>query len=123
LNGKPSYGTGFCRGSETDSADTGKVLFGLDWGLTDRNSTFREDTVYYLRTDDGANIMVRAQGQGVNVHHSFDVANEKYTWLNNVVGYALGLPADAGVSLEVWQVNTSILVEHHTVVLLMRRNP
>lgn len=89
----------------------GKVNFGLDWGLVDSNGTWREDTVYFLQTDDGVNIMVRAQGQGANVHHRFEVAsNTTYYWLNNVVAYAMGTQVENGVILDVWQVCRSHLV-------------
>ena len=61
----------------------------------------------FLQTNDGANIFVIAKGQGDNVHHTFETGFEKYTWLNNVVGYARGRHDGGGVQLDVWQVGTN----------------
>jgi hypothetical protein len=58
----------------------GRVITGLDWGLTDSNAPFRQDTVYFLETVDKANIMVRAHGLGRNVHHTFGTSHPQYTW-------------------------------------------
>ncbi len=76
---------------------------GLDWGLTDTNATYREDTVYFLQTDDGANIMVTAKGLGINVHHTFETGDPRYAWLNYACGYAAGYGVLQGVGLDVYQ--------------------
>ncbi|OIW28766.1 hypothetical protein CONLIGDRAFT_617728 [Coniochaeta ligniaria NRRL 30616] len=81
----------------------GTVLMGLDWGLTDTNATYREDTVYFLQTEDGANIMVTAKGLGANVHHTFETGDPKYSWLNYACGYAVGYNISQGVGLDVYQ--------------------
>ncbi|KAK3377616.1 hypothetical protein B0H63DRAFT_221262 [Podospora didyma] len=81
----------------------GKALYGLDWGLSDFNGAFREDTVYYLQTDDGALIYVRANGIRKNVHHVFETSSVRYAWLNTAVGFAQGRQFKGGVGLDVWQ--------------------
>jgi hypothetical protein len=83
-------------------------MTGLDWGINDTNGIFREDTVYILQTTDGANIWVRAQGIGNNVHHTFQTGHANYSWLNNVIGYAAGARIKQGVRLDVWQVSRHI---------------
>ncbi|KAK0720964.1 hypothetical protein B0H67DRAFT_445344, partial [Lasiosphaeris hirsuta] len=83
----------------------GKALYGLDYGFTDGAGTFREDTVYYLETDDGALIYVRALGIGNNVHHTFETSAANYTWLNSAIAYARGRNYAGGVGLDVWAVS------------------
>ncbi|KAK3326867.1 hypothetical protein B0H66DRAFT_530856 [Apodospora peruviana] len=86
---------------------SGVALYGLDWGLTDNFGIFREDTIYYLQTADGALIMVRANGIGQNVHHSFETSSSKYSWLNGVIGYAAGRQVRGQVGLDVWQMGAA----------------
>ena len=84
------------------------MWLGLDWGINDANRAFREDTVYIMTTDDGADIWVRARGIKGNVTHFFETGSTKYAWLNEVVAYATGgrVSNDTwhGVHLDVWQV-------------------
>ena len=81
---------------------------GFDWGIVDTQRAFREDTVYIMTTDDGADIWVRARGVRGNVTHFFETGSAKYYWLNDVVAYATGgRTSNAtwnGVHLDVWQV-------------------
>ncbi|KAK3327051.1 hypothetical protein B0T19DRAFT_399959 [Cercophora scortea] len=84
---------------------SGVALYGLDWGLTDNRGVFREDTIYYLYTNDSAVIMVRAIGIGRNVHHTFETSAAKYMWLNNVVAFAGSRSVVGAVGLDVWQTN------------------
>lgn len=95
----------------------GSVWLGLDWGIVDSKKSFREDTVYILTTDDGADIFVRAQGIRGNVTHFFETGSQKYFWLNEVVAYATGGRAEnatwKGVHLDVWQVCHFIVLQYH----------
>lgn len=74
----------------------------MDYGFTDGAGAFREDTVYYLETNDGALIYVRALGIGNNVHHTFETSAANYTWLNPAIAYARGRNYVGGVGLDVW---------------------
>lgn len=103
----------------TDIVDTqtGKVLIGLDWGLTSSGGVFSPDAVYVLQTTDGANIMVTEKGHAPFVQILFETASTKYAWLNSAVGISTGAPFDGGVALDVWQV--SIWMQRY----LMRPSP
>ncbi|KAB5585149.1 hypothetical protein GE09DRAFT_1276751 [Coniochaeta sp. 2T2.1] len=81
----------------------GTVGAGFDWGLTDAKGTFSPDAIYTLHTSDGANIMVTEKGHAPNVHILLETGDERYAWVNTVVGYATGAPFDGGVALDVWQ--------------------
>ncbi|OIW25549.1 hypothetical protein CONLIGDRAFT_663322 [Coniochaeta ligniaria NRRL 30616] len=81
----------------------GTVGIGFDWGLTDTKGTFSPDAIYTLHTSDGANIMVTEKGHAPNVQILFETGDERYSWLNPIVGYATGAPFDGGVALDVWQ--------------------
>jgi len=85
----------------------GTVGSGLDWGITDGSGTFSPEAVYVLRTDDGANIMVKESGHAPNVLLLFETGSEEYAWMNKIVGYAAGAPNDKGVHLDAWQVRVS----------------
>ncbi|KAK4112525.1 hypothetical protein N656DRAFT_753491 [Canariomyces notabilis] len=85
---------------------SGKVLTGLDWGLTDRQGVFSPDALYTLHTDDNATVLVFEKGHAPHVHILFETASSQYAWLNSAVAYATGGPNDAGVALDVWQVSS-----------------
>lgn len=78
-------------------------MTGLDWGLTSASGIFSPDALYALKTHDGANIMVTEKGHAPNVQILFETGDERYAWLNPVVGYATGGPTEGGVALDVWQ--------------------
>lgn len=82
---------------------SGTVGQGFDWGLTDAKGTFSPDAIYTLHTKDGATIMVTEKGHAPNVQILFETGDDRYAWLNPVVGYATGAPFEGGVSLDVWQ--------------------
>jgi hypothetical protein len=86
------------------NAGIGKVTLGLDWGLTN-NGTFSPEAIYFLQTDDGANIMVTEAGHAPNVQILFETGSPKYAWLNSVTALANGAPFEGGVSLNIWQVS------------------
>ncbi|KAK0649775.1 hypothetical protein B0T16DRAFT_389762 [Cercophora newfieldiana] len=83
---------------------TGKVVGGLDWGLTDSKGVFSPDAIYVLQTNDNATIAVFEKGYAPNVHILFETSSPKYAWLNPVVAYAGGGPFEGGVALDVWQI-------------------
>ena len=85
---------------------SGKVIGGLDWGLTDSKGVFSPDAIYVLQTTDNATIAVFEKGYAPNVHILFETASPKYSWLNPVVAYAGGGPFEGGVALDVWQIGS-----------------
>jgi len=85
---------------------SGKVIGGMDWGLTNNKGVFSPDAIYVLQTQDNATIAVFEKGYAPNVHILFETASEKYKWLNPVVAYAGGGPFEGGVALDVWQIGS-----------------
>ncbi|KAK0609428.1 hypothetical protein B0T14DRAFT_400138, partial [Immersiella caudata] len=84
---------------------SGKVVGGLDWGLTDSKGVFSPDAIYVLQTTDNATIAVFEKGYAPNVHILFETSSPKYEWLNPVVAYAGGGPFEGGVALDVWGIS------------------
>ncbi|KAK1753204.1 hypothetical protein QBC47DRAFT_431584 [Echria macrotheca] len=85
---------------------TGKVIGGMDWGLTDSKGVFSPDAIYVLQTNDNATIAVFEKGYAPNVHILFETSSSKYAWLNSAVAYAGGGPFEGGVALDVWQIGS-----------------
>lgn len=83
----------------------GKVVSGLDYGLTDAQNYFNPDVVYLLETVDACNIFVREKGHAPNVMMLFETACDAYDYLNGVVAYGLAAQVTGGVSVQVFQVN------------------
>lgn len=87
------------------------VNFGADWNYRHNPSLSEMDCRYLLKTDDGAFISVRTNGRctlsaeqraermaGGQVdnnafyyrqHLFFETASEKYSWLNNIIAFAV----------------------------------
>ncbi len=106
----------------------GEVLnLGADWNTTDhRNPTTKQiDTRYMLKTDDGAYITISTKGyqwQSEEVlkkrmarepvdpseyyfkqHLYFETADERYSWLNNVVAFGVVISRKSpGVIYDAW---------------------
>lgn len=89
----------------TTDVQIGKVVGGMDWGLTDSKGVFSPDAIYVLETADNATIAVFEKGYAPNVHILFETSSSKYAWLNSAVAYAGGGPFEGGVALDVWQVS------------------
>ncbi|EPE10807.1 hypothetical protein F503_05902 [Ophiostoma piceae UAMH 11346] len=84
----------------------GNITVGLDWGILDPKGHFSPDAIYVLNTHDGAHILVREHGHSPSVQVLFETGSDKYSWLNQVVGYANGGPNSEGVvQLNVWQLS------------------
>ncbi|EFQ34221.1 uncharacterized protein GLRG_09365 [Colletotrichum graminicola M1.001] len=90
---------------------SGKVLnVGADLGLIDGKGTFFANAHYQFQTNDGANILVRANGPGLqNGPHpvtriTLETGSEKYYWLNNIVVVGESTPGDGSVSINAWQI-------------------
>ncbi|TIC99498.1 UPF0311 protein [Colletotrichum higginsianum] len=90
---------------------SGRVLnVGADLGLVDDKGTFFANAYYQFQTDDGANILVHADGPGVqNGPHpvtriTLETGSEGYYWLNNVVVVGESTPGDGFVAINAWQV-------------------
>ena len=90
---------------------TGEFLpIGGDWGLTNAAGVFSPDVRVQIRTTDGANIVVTANGyiqtSGVaHVHVSFETGSQDYYWLNYVVGISIltYFPSQGSATADVYQ--------------------
>lgn len=85
-------------------------MTGLDYGLTDAKGNFSPDAIYVLKTSDGAEILVTEKGHAPNVYLEFETGSAQYSWLNTVVGVGQAAPGDGGISLDVFQVCKSLLL-------------
>ncbi|KAK1966900.1 hypothetical protein LY78DRAFT_656831 [Colletotrichum sublineola] len=90
---------------------SGKVLsVGADLGLVDGKRTFFANAYYEFQTNDGASILVHAEGPGTqNGPHpitriTLETGSEKCYWLNNIVVVGESTPGDGSVSINAWQV-------------------
>lgn len=88
--------------------NTGTVISGVDFGLTDGQKFFDPDVVYLLQTSDACEILVREKGHAPNVVMLFETSCSQYNYLNGVVAYGLAAPIQGGVSAQVFSVCCSL---------------
>lgn len=116
FSGPAAHGTFFCSTqallqqknvSSFSSRDAGKVINGVDYGMTDAKGYFDPDVVYLLQTSDASpcDILVREKGHAPNVFLLFETACDKYEYLNGVVAYGLAAEVTGGISVEVFSVS------------------
>ncbi|MEX2081135.1 MAG: DUF3237 domain-containing protein [Dehalococcoidia bacterium] len=84
---------------------------GGDWLTARADGSLKLDVRITLLTDDGAAILMTYNGIGnrsadgtldIRTAPLFETGDERYAWLNNVQGVAIGTPGDGNVTYEVY---------------------
>jgi hypothetical protein len=86
---------------------------GADWPLVRSDGTLLLDVRLNLRTDDGADIFVTYAGIGTPIGDGlfnirtaplFQTGDQRYAWLNNVLGVGVGKSNPTGVVYDIYAV-------------------
>lgn len=84
-----------------------------DWLTIRDDGTMALDVRLCVRTDDGADIYVTYYGVGVvtdgvakiRTAPRFETGDERYAWLNNVLGVGLGRRTETGVEYDIYTID------------------